>query len=254
LNDPALPQGFAWDSQIQLGRPEVYNLSKAAWPRFLLEESDIPDPILKFQITARDFAERFRAYGIREIATGRLVAFIQAVHVAIDPAQAELSDLGWRFSIQDAAKASPKNCSSLVEASVDGNFRGLGLAKKLLEKAKGEARSSGFRVMIAPVRPSGKKRFPEESMEAYCARKTDDGRVYDPWLRAHLEAGAQLRNVCHESVCVKASLARWREWTGLPFDKNGAVLLPEGLVPLEVHLEEGLGIYREPNVWVSYEL
>lgn len=254
LLGPKLPNGFSWAADIELGSPEVYRLSQAAWPRFLLEESDSPDPLLKFQISVVEFKERFKVYGIRHDSSGELVAFVQAVHVEIDVTKPELPDLGWRFSIQNASVKSHKNSMSLVEASIDSKFRGFGLSKCLIAKVKEEARKQGFQQLIAPVRPILKGQFLEESMESYCLRKTPDGRLFDPWLRTHVEAGATLSNICHNSVCVKASLPRWRDWTGLPLSQSGPHPIPGGLAPLHVNVEINNGVYTEPNVWVKYEV
>ena len=254
MTNLSLPNGFTWDSSIQLGSPEVYRLAQQAWPRFLLEESDFPDPILNFKISAVEFAKRFNAYGIRETSSQLLIAFIQAVHLEVDLTQGELPDLGWRFSIQNAAQTSVKNCVSLVEASVDLKFRGHGLLKLLLQKAMHEAIAQGFRTMIAPVRPGAKAQFPRETMEAYCTRQTPDQRIYDPWLRAHIESGGVMTNICHNSALVRASLAKWRDWTCFSLEQSGREVISGALAPLEVNLEENLGTYREPNVWLKYTL
>lgn len=253
MSTPQLPEGFSWAVDVELGSPEVYHLSKTSWPRFLLEESDIHDPILKFQISVEEFREKFKVYGVRDEASKNLVAFIQTVDVEIDLMAAELPDLGWRFSIQNASMRSRKNCVSLVEASVAPENRGFGLSKCLIQQAKEQAKRRGFRHVIAPVRPTMKVQFPNESIETYCNRKTPDQRLFDPWLRAHVESGATLANICHNSVCVRASLSKWRDWTGLPLLQSGPQIIPGGLMPLMVDLETGVAVYTEPNVWVRYD-
>jgi GNAT superfamily N-acetyltransferase len=249
-----LPAGFSWARNVELGSPEVYRLSQEAWPGFLVGESDIPEPTLKFQISLRDFQERFRAFGIRETATGTLIAFIQAVQVKIDLSARDLPDDGYRFSIHDAAIRSPKNCLSLVEASVDPRFRGRGLSRHLISRAKREARAMGFTTMIAPVRPTLKSQSPDVPFADHCRRKRADGRLFDPWLRAHVESGAVIQNICNNSVRVRATLAKWREWTGLDLVTPGSQDLSGALAPMMVDLDAGIGTYVEANVWVRYEL
>lgn len=249
---PELPDGFSWAKNIELGTPEVYRLSQMSWPRFLLEESDIPDPLLKFQISAHEFKERFHIFGIREEASGLLVAFIQAVQVEINPDVNELPDLGWRFSIQNASQRSQKNALSLVEASIDPKFRGHGLSRRLIERVKSEAQLRNFRQLIAPVRPTMKAKFPTESIEYYCSRKDPNSRVFDPWLRVHVEAGGVIANICPNSVCVTATLGKWQEWTGIPMSSEGPILVEGALMPILVDREREEGIYTEPNVWVKY--
>ena len=50
------------------------------------------------------------------------------------------------------------------------------------------------------------------------------------------------------------SLAQWREWTGLPFDRTGDVIVPEALVPVHCDVEHDHAVYVEPNVWVEHDL
>jgi hypothetical protein len=249
-----LPAGFSWAQNIELGSPEVYRLSQEAWPGFLLGESDIPDPALKFQLPLRDFRERFRVFGIRETATGTLIAFMQAVQVKVDLSARDLPDDGYRFSIHDAAIRSSKNCLSLVEASVDMRFRGLGLSRHLIARAKREARAMGFETMIAPVRPTLKSQNPGVTFADHCRRKRSDGRLFDPWLRTHVESGAAIQNICNNSVRVQATLAKWREWTGLDLATPGPQDLPGALAPMMVDPDAGIGTYAEANIWVRYEL
>ena len=50
------------------------------------------------------------------------------------------------------------------------------------------------------------------------------------------------------------SLAQWREWTGLPFDRTGDVIVPGALVPVHCDAEHDHAVYVEPNVWVKHAL
>jgi hypothetical protein len=47
---------------------------------------------------------------------------------------------------------------------------------------------------------------------------------------------------------------RWREWTGLPFDKDGPVEVEGALVPVRCEASSGYAVYVEPNVWVRHRL
>jgi hypothetical protein len=53
---------------------------------------------------------------------------------------------------------------------------------------------------------------------------------------------------------VAASLAEWREWTGLPFDSTGEVVVPGGLVPVLADVDHDRAVYIEPNVWVRHDV
>ena len=139
-------------------------------------------------------------------------------------------------------------------ANVEPAVRGLNLAQILIERAKQEARNLGYSNMIAPVRPTRKHLWPLTSMAEYIEKRGDDGEIFDPWLRQHLHSDARLRNVCPESVRIRASLGKWREWTGLKIENSAKQILPGGLSPLEVNQEKNLGEYCEPNVWIEYKV
>jgi hypothetical protein len=53
---------------------------------------------------------------------------------------------------------------------------------------------------------------------------------------------------------IASSLDNWREWTGLPFDETGEVIVPKALVPVQCNVEHGYAAYVEPNVWVQHDL
>ena len=50
------------------------------------------------------------------------------------------------------------------------------------------------------------------------------------------------------------TLARWRAWTGLPFDTAGDVLVPGALVPVTCSTAHDHAVYVEPNVWVRHDV
>ena len=121
-------------------------------------------------------------------------------------------------------------------------------------KSPREASALGFDFLLVPLRPTHKQEFPTEPMETFARRAGPDGKLFDPWLRTHVEAGAEILNACPDSVVVTATLARWRAWTGLTLDATGEVVLPGGLAPLRVDVENGTAMYREPNLWLRYRL
>jgi len=247
-----LPQGFSWDPALKMGR-ETAALNAQVWPSYLLCESDLPEPGLKFEITHEEWTKRFPVWGIRRDLNGELAAFANAALVTAAP-EGDLPADGWTYAIRSAGSSDEKNCLCLLSATVSPTARGLGLAHILVERAKEAARELGFQMMIAPVRPTLKHQFPFATMKDYVVRKKESGELFDPWLNLHQRAGGELANICPESVKIRASIAKWKEWTGLPISQSGERLLPQGLVPLKVDLHRNLGVYCEPNVWFRYRL
>jgi hypothetical protein len=104
------------------------------------------------------------------------------------------------------------------------------------------------------VRSNEKHRDPHEPSTAYIARTRDDGLPVDAWLRTHVRAGATIHGVAPRSMVVAGSLGQWREWTGLPFDTTGEVVVPLALVPVVCDVAHDYAVYVEPNVWVRHRL
>lgn len=247
-----LPDGFSWDPDLKLGK-ETAALSAQVWPNYLISESDLPEPGLKFEITRQELARRFPVWGIRRDDTGELAAFANGAQLAVDFSK-PLPDGGWQQAIRSAGSNAKPNALCLLVATVQPTLRGLGLSRLLINRAKLAARESGFEFMIAPVRPTLKTEMPFSSMADYILKRTEDGEIYDPWIRMHVKCGGELLNVCSESVRIRATLKKWREWTGLPLVASGDRVLPQGLVPLKVDTYKNVGTYCEPNVWVRYRL
>lgn len=76
--------------------------------------------------------------------------------------------------------------------------------------------------------------------------------LYDAWLRVHVRAGGRILKVCPQSMIIPGTLAQWREWTGLPFDTDGPVIVQGALSPVLVSLSQNVAVYAEPNVWVEH--
>jgi hypothetical protein len=69
-----------------------------------------------------------------------------------------------------------------------------------------------------------------------------------------VRAGGQVVGIASCSATVQAPLSQWRRWTGLPFDQDGAVVIPGGLVPVLVSITHDIGVCVEPDVWVRHAL
>lgn len=104
------------------------------------------------------------------------------------------------------------------------------------------------------MRPTRKALEPRTPADEYARRVREDGLPQDPWLRAHARLGGRVVEVAPLSMTVPGTLAQWRDWTGLPFDTDGAVEVPGALAPVHVDLANDHAVYVEPNVWVHHDL
>ena len=188
-------------------------------------------------------------------ATGRAVARLHAVPLSVGIE--ELPDRGWDAALEGAGKARidpPWAVVSLIEARVDPALRGGGLSGPLLEEMRRRMAAAGVRHLVGPVRPLRKHLEPDEPIDAYAHRVREDGLPDDPWLRVHARLGGRIVKVAPCSMVVPGTLQDWRDWTGLPFDRSGEVVVPGALNPVHVEVAAGHAVYVEPNVWVVHDL
>jgi hypothetical protein len=70
----------------------------------------------------------------------------------------------------------------------------------------------------------------------------------------HIRAAGRILRVAPASMVMAGSLAQWRAWTGLPFDRTGEVIVPDALVPVPCDTSHDHAVYVEPNVWFEHNL
>jgi hypothetical protein len=124
----------------------------------------------------------------------------------------------------------------------------------MLAAMRDNVRRLGFRELYAPLRPTDKDKEPLTPFAEYAARRRADGLPFDSWVRTHVRAGAEIVKVAPRSVVIAGTLAEWRRWTGLPFDKSGAAIVPGALNPVHASLDQDHAVYVEPNLWVPHPL
>ncbi|MGZ6754952.1 MAG: N-acetyltransferase, partial [Nocardioides sp.] len=219
-----------------------------SWPEFMRH-----DPIggLFYHHVETRFAEFVL---VAQDGSGEVVAAGYSVPVDFD--DDVLPDHGWDCVIRNGLLTSldgrEPNAISAVEIAVRPDLQGTGLSPRMLAALRDNAARRGFAELLAPVRPNGKVDV-AEPMTAYAARVRDDGLPVDPWLRVHVRAGGRIVKVAPRSMVVPGTLEEWREWTGLPFDRTGPVLVPRALAPVHCDVEHGVATYVEPNVWVVHD-
>jgi hypothetical protein len=91
----------------------------------------------------------------------------------------------------------------------------------MIERMAEIGRDHGFDTLIAPVRPTLKKRYPLTPIDRYVSWRRADGTHLDPRLRTHERLGADIVKVAPESVVVTGTVGEWEEWTGLALPESG---------------------------------
>jgi hypothetical protein len=193
---------------------------------------------------------------------GQLAATFIATRVEWHQPQTSFDQLpnrGWEWVLEASIPAGASNSKivSALSMNILPQYRGLHLSSKILIYAKEHLRSLGMETLIAPVRPFWKSRYPLIPMEDYVHWTNSKGEVFDPWLRVHVQIGAKVLHVCHDSMAISGTADQWLSWTGVEAIAPGSYLIPEGLVPVTfLRTPDGAlhGKYVEPNVWVIHDL
>jgi hypothetical protein len=124
----------------------------------------------------------------------------------------------------------------------------------MLTAMRDNTRRLGFADLYAPLRPTDKDREPLTPFADYVGRRRADGLPFDSWVRTHVRVGAEIVKIAPRSMTIAGTLAEWRQWTRLPFDQDGAAIVPGALSPVHVSLEQDHAVYVEPNLWVHHRL
>ena len=218
-----------------------------SWPEFMRHDpigglfyNNVGTRFAEFVLIAQDEADEV-------VACAYSIPFVRG--------EGDLPDNGWDCVIRNGLLASihgdQPNAISAVEIAVRPDLQGTGLSAPMLVAMRDNAARCGFAELVAPVRPNGKDDI-DEPMSTYAFRVREDGLPVDPWLRVHVRAGGRIVKVAPRSMAIPGTLEEWREWTGMPFDKTGPVLVPKALAPVHCDAEHGIATYVEPNVWVVH--
>jgi GNAT superfamily N-acetyltransferase len=152
----------------------------------------------------------------------------------------------------DAGEAPNALCA--LAAEIPTQHQGKKLATKLLSAMADIARANGLERFLAPVRPNHKDRYPLMRIEDYVAWTRPDGMLFDPWMRVHVRMGGSILQPLPRSMKITGSVGEWTAWTGMEFPISGPYVIPGGLAPVEVDVDQDVGEYYEPNVWIEHPL
>jgi GNAT superfamily N-acetyltransferase len=226
---------------------DVFWDMETSWPEFMKH-----DPIGNaYYASLGEFAEFVL---VCLDAEGQMVAKAHSVPFELDDDE-ELPDAGWDAAIRSGLltrlRGEKANAVSAVEIAIRPDLQGAGLSGRIVAALRDNAGRLGFGELLAPVRPNGRTDV-HEPMADYAFRTRADGLPVDPWLRVHVRAGGRIDRVAPRSMVIPGTVAEWREWTGLPFDRTGPVEVPGALAPVLCDAEHGIAVYVEPNVWVRH--
>lgn len=236
-------------------RPDLFSqilaLEQEVWPTFMR----------KNPVAARYWERLFRYFpNDQQILIDereQVVASANAIPVRWD-ATLENLPAGWdavlEQGILEYEQELPPIVLSALAILVKPTLRGQAISSRMIKALRHVALTHGFSLLIAPVRPSLKHRYPLIPIQDYVSWTRDDGLPFDPWMRAHVRLRASVLKVAPQSMVILGNIKQWEEWTQMRFPQSGSYVIPEALTPLLISFERDEGRYEEPNVWMQHRI
>lgn len=225
----------------------------ASWPEFMLH-----DPISEkyWDFLCSDFPQ-FQ-FSLLDTENNRTAAMANSLPIHWEGKLQDLPEEGWDWVFQKAVidhqQGIVPNMLCAIQIAIHPDYRGQSISTLMVNKMRNIVRGKGWKTLIAPVRPNQKCLYPLISIDNYIKWKTSEDLPFDAWLRVHARLGARIIKPCHRAMEIKGTISDWEKWTGLRFPESADYVIPGGLVPLQINLENDLGIYIEPNVWMVHEI
>jgi hypothetical protein len=242
------PSVTSW--RLPLRAYQIHRFLRDKWPPFIFE-----DPLSR-RLWPWLYVH-FPRYQLVVFEGERMIAVANSVPIQFEDDLSRLPETGWNWALEkafvDRRERRAPNTHVMLSIVVAPDARAKGFSARMIEVVKAIGQSEGMRFTLAPVRPNRKCEFPRLTFEDYLAKRTDDDRIFDPWLRAHVRVGGKILSVCHRSMTIEGSIKTWSRWTGRDFSESGTFVIDGALTPVTIDRDKDLGTYVEPNVWVLHE-
>ena len=228
-----------------------YEITKELWPEFMFH-----DPVSN-KYWDKLF-ELFSEFQFSLKSKGEIVGIGQCLPLYWDKPFEELPEEGWEWALQkgieDNLKGIQPNILNGLQIAVNKDHQGKGISSLVLKEMADIAKEKGLENVIIPIRPSLKSLYPLIDIEDYINWEREDGLPYDPWIRVHKRVGGEIVKVCHRAMKITGTIADWENWTNLKFLQSGQYVVDGALKPINIDIDNDLGSYIEPNVWVLHQL
>jgi GNAT superfamily N-acetyltransferase len=203
----------------------------------------------------RRMKEVFPEYQLSVFVDGKLAGLGNSVPTFWSGLQEDLPS-SWAETFSQAIENyDPEKVNTLaaVNIAIHADYQNTGLSRKLLTSFKELVYEKRLRKLIVPARPSFKANHPLIPLEEYIHSKREDGTPFDPWIRTHWRLGATIVKPFPNAFTAKGTIQEWESWTGMRFAQSGAYIVKGALQPVRIDIENDLGVYEDPHVWMEYE-
>jgi len=223
----------------------INKLHSEPWPVFLSENSSVK----------KYWQRLYQVYPEYQLLFG-----INSEYIGV----ANSAPIYWNGNIDDLPAGFDEAIETIIEENrkpntlcglavvISKNYLGKGISSKIINNLKKLAKSYGYSNLIFPVRPTLKSQYPTISMDNYINWKKNN-LPFDPWLRVHIKIGGEILKVANPSMIVRGTVSDWQRWTGMYFGESNKYIIQGALDTVNIDLENNLGEYIEPNVWVLHK-
>lgn len=220
-----------------------------AFPR-IISESEI---IKKFWSRLESYFPEYQQYLISE--KDELIGFMNAVPFQFGSSLGELPDSGWDWMIEkgisDFENNIVPNYLGGLQVIVRKEYQKCGYSKTILAHAKSVLKTYNLVNLIIPIRPTRKHEYPSMAMSDYVKLRANN-KIFDPWIRTHVRGGAEIVKVCNRSMTMSGDVKFWESMLNKRILKSGKYNLEGALDLISIDLENDVGQYIEPNIWIKY--
>ena len=170
----------------------------------------------------------------------------------------------WNGNIDDLPSGFDEAIKTIIEenkkpntlcglaAVISKEHLGKRISFTIINNFKKLTKSHGYSNLILPIRPTLKSQYPTIPMNNYINWEKNN-LPFDPWLRVHIKIGGEILKVANPSMIVRGTVSDWQKWTGMYFGESNRYIVQGALNPINIDLENNLGEYIEPNVWVLHK-
>jgi GNAT superfamily N-acetyltransferase len=223
----------------------INKLHSEPWPVFLSEDSSVKKYWQRLYQVYPEYQLLFR---------------INSEYIGV----ANSAPIYWNGNIDDLPAGFDEAIETIIEDNKKPNtlcglavviskeYLGKGISSRIINNLKKLAKSYSYSNLILPVRTTLKSQYPTISMDNYINWEKDN-LPFDPWLRVHIKIGGEILKVADPSMIVRGTVSDWQRWTGMYFGESNKYIVQGALNPVNIDLENDLGEYIEPNIWVLHK-
>ena len=236
-------------------RPDLYDIQEEicgkAFPTFLYYSEIAAN-------TWEKMIDYYREYQLLLLYNDKVVSVFNCMPMNLDIPDEELPEEAFNWGlekgIEDFESGKEINAALGVQIIIPSEYQGKGISSITVGEIKKMCVKMGIKKLIIPIRPTLKSKYPLNDIDNYIKWKNEEGLPFDPWLRVHVKQKGKIIRTCKKAVEIKGTIKQWETWTKMKFPESGLYVVEGALCPVKINTENNLGIYIEPNVWVTYEI